>query len=439
MSGPRRFEVLVVGAGAAGLAAAVELARAGRSVCVLEARDRLGGRIFTRREPDLAVPIELGAEFVHGTPAATLDWIGRSPTVLIDAAGERFVLRGSRLEPAESLFGALEQGLAAVPRPGRDLPLAAFLEGPARKHLSPAVRTFARLLVEGFDAADASRASTFAILEEWRGASGVDAPTFRPRDGYGVLIGALAAALDPPLVEIAQDTVVHTLSWRRGEVDVAAVRAGREWRARARQVIVALPLGVLARGGRAAGGVRFVPDLGAKRAALRGLAAGPVLKVVLRFGERFWETLDAGRYREAAFFHAAEAAFPTYWTGLPVRAPLLTAWAAGPYAARLARRSAAASIRLAVDGLESLFRRGRVPPPMAAYAHDWQRDPFARGAYSYVTVGGAGTARRLLAAPLEQTLYFAGEAAAVDGESGTVAGALESGRRAARQALDASG
>jgi monoamine oxidase len=184
------------------------------------------------------------------------------------------------------------------------------------------------------------------------------------------------------------------------------------------------------------GAVRFTPVLEAKRAALRGLAPSPVIKVAMLFRAAFWERIDRGRYANAAFFRALAAPFPSFWTALPVRVPLLTAWAGGPRAQRLSGRPARTIVRRAVKSLDAVFGgRARAESQLVtAWLHDWQQDPFARGAYSYVAVGGHG-ARKALAAPLRGTLYFAGEAADFEGEHGTVAGALSSGVRAAKLIL----
>jgi monoamine oxidase len=122
------------------------------------------------------------------------------------------------------------------------------------------------------------------------------------------------------------------------------------------------------------------------------------------------------------------------WTALPERAPTLVAWAGGPRAARLAALSREAIVGRAVAAVAEIFPRARAAERLeSAHFHDWSADPFARGAYSYVTVGGR-TARRRLAAPLDGTLFFAGEA--TDDESAaTVEGALRSGERAARDVL----
>ncbi|HUF80116.1 MAG TPA: FAD-dependent oxidoreductase, partial [Burkholderiales bacterium] len=202
------------------------------------------------------------------------------------------------------------------------------------------------------------------------------------------------------------------------------------------RAIVTLPLGVLQRPAGSADAVRFEPALRRKVPALERLAAGAVLRVVLQYPAAFWEELDQRRYCNASFFHSPYAAFPTVWTALPARTPLLVAWCGGPRAALLSNADEGDIVRRAVMSVRSLFgdRAGGAALPVATWVHNWQRDPYARGAYSYVTVGGQD-ARRQLAAPLQRTLFFAGEAADFEGEAGTVAGALRSGVRAARELL----
>ena len=116
-----------------------------------------------------------------------------------------------------------------------------------------------------------------------------------------------------------------------------------------------------------------------------------------------------------------------------MHAPLLTAWAGGPKAARLTGSSEEKLSKRALESVRSVL--GNIEEPRAFLIHDWQADPYARGGYSYVKVGGTG-AREELAAPLEETLYFAGEATDME-QSGTVGGALASGLRAAREILNA--
>jgi monoamine oxidase len=430
-------DVAIMGAGAAGLAAAARLQREGIAVCLLEARDRVGGRIFTRRDPTLDLPIELGAELVHGRPAATLAWAAKARAPLVDLSHERWILRNGKLEPGEDRFERMMKGLSAAKRPRRDIAFAEFLDGPARRTLAPDLRELARTLVEGFDAADAMHVSTLATLDEWGGSASANAATFRLRDGYGALAEALLAALGDD-VELKLETVVREVRWRRGAVQIHAQQQGRRLIVNAGAAIVALPFGVLEQAAGTHGAVGFEPALDAKRKPFAQLESGAVLKVIFKFRDAFWEELDNGRYKDAAFFHAPAERFPTLWSPLPVRAPLLCAWCAGPSATRLSGLPESTIVRAALDSLRAVFgaRAGIARRLQASYVHDWQADPFARGAYCYVTVGGRD-ARKQLAEPLGGTLFFAGEAAATGGESGTVAGALQSGERAAEQWLAA--
>jgi monoamine oxidase len=437
MAETEHFDTLIVGAGAAGLVAAAELGKHRGSVCLLEARDRVGGRIFTRREAGIALPVELGAEFIHGRSPATLAWLAKSNTAIVDATGERWTLCDGKPEPADNVFEQMKRGLSNVKRPRKDLPFSEFLDGVARRKLSPAARKLARALVEGFDAADATRVSTWATLDEWSGNSSADSPTFRPLGGYASLVDGLACAVDPGKVQIHLNTVVHIVHWQRGLVKIEASRHGQPCTVQAKRAIITLPLGVLQLPAHAPGAVRFVPDP-RKQQALAGLAPGPVIKVVLHFRKPFWEEIDDRRYSDGLFFRAPGAPFPTFWSTVPLRGSLLNAWAGGPKAKSLAGRNEAELTGAALDSLQSMFgRKVRVRGLLeSAYLHDWQADPFARGAYSYVIAGGAGS-RRALAAPVLNTLFFAGEAADTQGESGTVAGALQSGMSAARAVMNA--
>ncbi len=422
------WEILIIGAGAAGLAAAHALRGAGR-MGVLEARDRVGGRVLSLSDPAFPLPIEGGAEYIHGRAAARSAFLRAAGVVPVDVADEHFLLQGGSLEPAEGFFAKAGELLGGLELTAADDSLEALLNRPSTD-ADEATKTLVRTLVEGFDAADPARASAAALAEEWRGGANEEGAQFRPLGGYGGLLRFFTRSITPE-VTLLLNTVVREVRWGEGEVEVACERFGREETFRARRVIVTLPLSLLKQG--APGAVRFSPAL-QKEEALAGLELGPVVKVLLKFGEPFWEDTEDGRYFSAAYFHAPDAPFPTFWTSLPLRAPVLTAWAGGPKAARLGACSEEEIIERALSSLETLFPR--VPRPEGVRVYDWQRDPFSKGAYSFVTVGGVG-AREKLGAPLKNTLFFAGEATDTDGKAGTVYGALQSGVRAAREVLDA--
>ncbi len=425
-------DVVVLGAGAAGLAAARALGRAGAACIVLEARDRVGGRIYPRDDAALPLPVELGAEFVHGMPAVSFALLREAGRVALDVGEGSFAYEAGALRAGRDPFGIVEGAMRRARELREDVSIEDFTRDFAEDE-----RRYTRMMVEGFDAADPRRASTRALAAEWNDDQGQTSREFRPAGGYGPLLRALHDALDPDRGRVLLATPVRAV--RRGArgVEVEATSAfGAPLAVRAQAAVVSLPVGVLR-----AGTVRFEPALpAAKQAAFEQLVMGPVHKLVLRFRRAFWETVDAQRYRDGAFFHHPGAAFPSYWTLLPQRAPVLIAWAGGPKADALAELDPAQRLALALDGLRALFGSEADPHGEleVAHAHDWQRDPYARGAYSYVAVGG-GSARADLAAPVDGRLFFCGEAASTDGEAGTVAGALETGERAAREALAALG
>jgi len=428
----RRHDVLILGAGAAGLAAAAELARAGRSVLLLEARGRIGGRAWSHSEHGLAIPIELGAEFIHGRPAATFDALRATGLTAIDSPRTRWFVRNGALRPMGGIRMEIRRAMRLTPALERqDMSFQQFLAG--KRGLAPDVRAFARRMVEGYDAADPGRVSAQDIAEEWTGEGATDMPQFRPQGGYGALMDRLLETAGER-VRLCLGSVVRGVRWGPGRVEVTGETRGRPFRFAAPRAIVTLPLGVLKRPVSAVDAVRFEPALESKQPALERLEAGSVLRVALLYAEAFWESLDGGRYQNASFFHSPYSAFPTVWTALPARVPLLVAWCGGPRARVLSNASEGDIVRRAVMSVRSLFGDsvGDAALPVATWVHNWQRDPYAHGAYSYVAVGGHD-ARRRLAAPLGGTLYFAGEAADYEGEAGTVAGALRSGVRAARE------
>jgi len=426
-------DIIVIGAGAAGLMAAASLGRSKRSVLLLEARDRIGGRIWTRLEPQLAAPVELGAEFIHGDSPETSALLRQVGAAAVDISGEHWSLIGGRLlQRTESLLGKVRAAFEeadVLSQP--DSSLESFLTGGGGRTLPEEARAMARAFVSGFDAADPRLVSLHSVAEEWRSGGMLDASQARPLGGYRAALVALSAALDSSRVRLQLQTVVNTVRWSDRSVEVEGDWLGQPFRAHARKAILTVPVGVLKAPAEAPGAIRFEPSLDAKQTALEHLLSGPVLKVVLHFRRPFWEERDGGRYKDASFFHAPGKVFPTFWSALPARAPLLNAWVGGPSAARLSELTDEQIVRQAMDCVSSVFPCGNeLPELQGAYVHNWARDPFAQGAYSYLAAAG-GNAREVLATPLGSTLFFAGEAADTTGEATTVTGALRSGARAA--------
>lgn len=456
-----RAEVLILGAGAAGLAAARRLSRAARRAVIVEARDRIGGRIWTIRDRGLPAPVELGAEFIHGRPEATWSLIREAGSTAYDLPYEHWQRRRRRLVHLDSFSGELDKVMGGLSRlRGRDVSFAQYLRTHARSPRLAEARRMALAFVEGFDAADPERISARSIAEEQEGLGDVgEQMQFRLLGGYGALVEHLRRSLDSRRVRLVTGATVREVHWSRGEVEVvcgpAAESGGvrsagrtrvRERRIRASRAIITLPVGVLQLAADAPGSVRFAPEVPDIRRAAGRLGSGAVIKVVVRFREAFWESEAVARaagadrnLRDATFMHDPDLPLPTWWTMRPLRLPVLTGWAGGPRALGLSGLSREALNSTVVESLSGLLgqRPARVRSLIErVHTHDWPADPLARGAYSYITVGAA-KARADLARPVEGTLFFAGEACDTSGQASTVAGALASGEAAAEKALKA--
>jgi monoamine oxidase len=409
---------IVIGAGLAGLAAAARLVEAGRSVVVLEARDRIGGRVWTRRDDELGAPIELGAEWLEG--ASALEEILRSAGGTTRQADGRFVRRAGDAwidagAPTELRRGVLERLRAAFD--ADDVPLVDALER-IRPPASAEERRRLFAYVEGFHAADPARLSVRWLTEVEESAP-AGASDRRTPDGLDRALRRLASRIEAQS-PIRLGAAARAIRWRPGEVEVETERETFA----ARAVIVAVPLRVFRE-------LRIDPDVPEKRDAARRIEMGDVVKIVLRFRERFW--CEAPELRDALFFQDLAQPLPTWWTPEPATLPLLVGWAGGPPATRLLERHGAALADLAVDSLAGALRvpRREVESQLVAHhVHDWRADPFSRGAYTYVVAGGI-EAPRVLARPVERTLFFAGEATCAGGLNATMEGALQSGLRAA--------
>ena len=399
----------MVGAGVAGLACARELARAGVAVVVLEARDRIGGRIRTARIAGEA-PGELGAQVIHGEagPAARFSREGGLRTAPLERGGRLvFSVDGRVFDASELLAGG---GVAPWT-------LERELGG-----------THAEVSVGEVLAARSTSGLDLAIAREWLihrwgghpdelSAAGVADAMRAPAAGAGELVVLEGYDRLPALLASGLDVrlgrVVRRIRWSEGSVEVEV--GDEAMTARAAVVTVPPPAVVERR-------LAFEPALpSARMAAARAIDLGDAVVLCASTSEPApWSAwaLVVGEY--GGLWHVQAGS------------RLVTA--------SFRNRAAAAVRRTGID--PQLVERLIAPvlPWIASetigrlHVADWGGDPFSLGAYSYPRVGFLD-APRVWAAPLGSTLFFAGEATSVEGYRGLVDGAIESGRRAAQEVL----
>ena len=436
--------VLVIGAGAAGLAAARDLSRAGRSVIVIEARDRVGGRVFTQIDPVCQLPIELGAEFVHGASAPLFQIAAEGGLLLCDVTEQHWFVDGGRSVEYHDLWEKRERLMAQMKLSQPDQTLRDFLNPlSADRELRGAIEMTKRF-VEGFHAARVDRIGVHGLItieqaeQEMGGLK-----SFRVIQGYDELMNYLRDDAVAHHAVMQLRSIVKEIRWGSKSAAVTCETPAGPQQFAGNAALITVPLAVLQASANDPGGLRFVPELPTgKRAAIEGLAMGQAVRIALVFRERFWERLqlphgdDRADLFELGFIHSSDDSFPTWWTQLPLRAPVLVGWAGGPAAEQFGSKDKSFVLDRALASLGRILALSRDTlrdQLIDSYFHDWEDDPFSCGAYSYLPVNGL-EAQAALSHPIDKTLFFAGEATAV-GHVGTVHGAVVSGQRAAQEIL----
>src|SRR5581483_2223892 len=369
-------------------------------------------------------------EFIHGFSDEIWDIVRESGLETHEVEGEMWCEHSGQLGRCGDFFDEVGRILGKLKSSKPDRSFVDFLEGECSQ-CNQEEKDRAYSYVEGFHASFPERISVNELVRATEADEEVDGDrAFRIANGYDALVQELQREMNAN-VTLHLGTAVSQVRWQKDNVEVETNRGAFA----AKRALVTLPLSLLRNKS-----VKFSPPLEMKKPALERLEMGMVMRVVLQFRRRFWEDLrdEHGRSMgEMSFLFTGDPCFPTWWTTMPSRIPLLTGWSAGHKAEKLVLKDEEFVREQAIAALARILRvdRAKIEAEFeACYVHDWQADPFSRGAYSYAAVGGENAANEL-SLPVEGTLFFAGEATDYTGHNGTVHGAIRSGRRAAKEMM----
>jgi monoamine oxidase len=408
--------VIVIGAGIAGLAAAFTLRKHGFPVVILEALDRVGGRVHSISDFS-SQPVDLGAELIHGGTVASWDAVRKLGLETRPLASVlQFQGRASGPldpDPSAAAMEALGAAVESLPD-AEDLSVAEVLERVRPNISATDFQSLSKLIALDLDPTRTSARSVLAVRSDPHREGG----DFMIRGGMSGVVAAYESDAEKRFgfvvehVEVVDGGVRVTS--RTGEVVLGS------------SAIVTLPLGVLRHQD-----VRFTPPLSAeKQRAIDGLGMTTALKLLLRFPKR---VLPVGVDAVLVPDGLPRAFWVTGFDGATEQ--VLTGWAVHDDARALLAMGEQAALQRALGTLRREVS-GSIPDPLSMRWSEWETKPFARGAYSATPVG-AGRFRAVLAAPTLGRLHWAGEATANDTEASTVHGALLSGLRAAKEVLGA--
>ena len=411
-----KYDVIIIGAGATGLLAMRDLAKAGYNVCMLEAAETAGGRISTIKD-DFENYAEAGAEFIHGKLPLTFQLLKEAGLSYEVVEGKMISVRQGQWQ-SEEHYDHWDEFMQHLRKLKTDITILQFLEenffNPEYIHLRQAVQRFS----EGFDLADISKTSILSVKKEWED---IDKTQYRIKGGYIQLIDHLVNSCRQPNAEFYFNTCVNKIDHEEGNV---TVHTSENKKFQANKLIITVSVGVLQ-----SGTIQFKPALTDHAIAIQGLGFGTVIKFLLEFKTNFWEEFD-----DEVGFLLTDEEIPTWWTQLPVESNLLTGWLGGPNATKKIFEPDSSLLQTALQSLSSIFR---IPPAMLQEELtnykiiNWLNQPYIKGGYSYNTLHSE-KAKEILSSPVNNTIYFAGEAISKSESQGTVESALQSGHDTAK-------
>lgn len=408
--------IIITGAGASGLMAAYLLSQKGYRITILEARDRIGGRVHTQREGPFSKPVELGAEFIHGDLELTkklLDEAGISYTKL---DGEMWHYKEGRFHKDDAYAEHWPLLMQKLNDLETDCSINDFLQQEFAGERYEDMRRSVIRFAEGYDAADANKVSAFSLRDEW---SHSDDNQYRVEGGYGRLMHYLYNQSENNGAAVHLSAVVKSIQWQQGKATVT-IDTGSSFEAD--KVIITVPLSILQEEQ-----ILIMPALPEQIKAAKNIGCGQVIKYTLQFREDFWRSSNVAQLKELQMLLSDEE-IPTWWTQYPESSALLTGWVSGPRAWKMKDLDQAVLLDKALQSLSRIFQEppGVIKNNLDAWMiTNWPADPFAQCAYSYA-MPGSELSRQTLQLPVEDTIHFAGEALSSGPSTGTVEAALQS-------------
>lgn len=430
-------DVIIIGAGASGLMAAKKLSDAGLTVLVLEARDRIGGRIHTITNANTAAPIEGGAEFIHGNLTATLALLHEAGMEKQELTGEILEMTNGKWKQENDFFENAELVVKQLKSLEKDISIAEFLQQFFAKEKYSGLRKSMISYVEGYYSGEAGRTSAKAFLEEWMSE---DEQQYRPAAGYGKMMEYLAGSCKKAGTMIQLSAAVKEVKWHRGHAEVIDIENNVFV---AQKVVITVPLGVWTSDDNTKGAISYSPALPLKTEAAKQMGFGAVIKILFEFEDVFWEDKALAKQTKINLSNLqmvlTDLPIPTWWTQFPKQSPLLTGWLSGPKAKELTDETDEDIMLQALDSLGYIFKIESIVLKNKLKwwkIFNWTNEPFTCGSYSYSAIDTI-VARKKLMEPVENTLFFAGEALYEGPETGTVEAALISGINVSKRILPA--
>lgn len=421
------FDVIVIGAGASGLMAAWELVQTGKRTAVIEAKDRIGGRTHTIHDNNFELPVELGAEFVHGDLELTKMLLKKAGAERYKVSGDIWQNEEEALEEQSDFiedFSALNKKFKELKE---DISVAEFINDFLRGDEFEEARFTLKNYVEGYYAADTHKASTFSLRDELTTS---DDEQYRIEGGYIKLVDYLHNQCKKKEVQFFLSHPVKEIEWKKDDVKIIS----HERSFKGKKVLLTIPVGVLQ-----SEAIHFSPAVPDTINAAKKLGFGAVIKTLLQFDEPFWknEKFTQGKDLDKLSFIFSKAIIPTWWTYHPKHVAMLTGWSGGPNAEKIKDLSSHEILLNAIHSLSEIFNIEKTvlqPKLKGWHVANWVTDPFSCGGYSYEVVNGSKF-KQIIKTPIENTIFFAGEGLVDGPEIGTVEAALSSGRETAHQMI----